>query len=260
MRDKKLRPPRIVKIAGKADIASLQRSIFENENLRGADLSGRRLDQFASVGSHFERCDFSGSTLKSCSFGSGTKTSKYIDCVFDSSRIEFSSGGIARFVRCSFKNVELRNWFCFTVELVDCTFSGGLNKVIFNGRVPEDDRRVAGRSVNQIEGNDFSGADFVDVGFRTGVDLSKQRLPDGPKYLYVPNAERAIGFTRSRVLAWEDSEDKKSAISMLRALDFESSGGQRQLLLYRDDYLLPNGQSQPADAVIHLLAQAGNGA
>jgi hypothetical protein len=33
---------------------------------------------------------------------------------------------------------------------------------------------------------------LIDVSFRTGIDLSQQRLPSGPDYLYLPNAAETM--------------------------------------------------------------------
>jgi hypothetical protein len=112
-------------------------------------------------------------------------------------------GGLSRFVRCSFRNVNIRNWLCFAVELIDCTFSGKLQQAVFNGTPLAQKRALLGRDRNEFHGNDFSAADLIDVGFRTGIDLTRQRLPSGPEYLYLPNAREAVGRARSGIMRWD---------------------------------------------------------
>lgn len=88
------------------------------------------------------------------------------------------------------------------VELIDCTFSGQLRKAIFNGTVHEDDRLNAGQERNKFHGNDFSAMRLIAVDFRTGIDLTRQKLPSGPDYVYVPNAAEAVRQARAAVLGW----------------------------------------------------------
>jgi uncharacterized protein YjbI with pentapeptide repeats len=165
------------RLVGHVGVNSIRRLVFDHEEVDGGDFSGRHLDQFVSIGSRFQSCRFVKMRIEGGSFGAGRETSEYLDCTFDGSRISFGPGGYTRFVRCSFRNVDLRDWFCFSVEIVDCVFTGRLQKVVFNGTVPEADRKDAGRDQNQFEGNDFSGAVLIDVDFRTGIDMERQRMP-----------------------------------------------------------------------------------
>ena len=54
-------------------------------------------------------------------------------------------------------------------------------------------------SRNEIEDNDFSRAKLIDVAFRTGVDLTKQRLPSGPECTYLDVAASALRAVPHRV-------------------------------------------------------------
>jgi hypothetical protein len=114
---------------------------------------------------------------------------------------------------------------------VDCVFSGKLRKTVFNGTVKPEDQSVVGRHTNEFRGNDFSRAKLEDVSFRTGIDLERQKLPEGPSYLYLPDAEAAIQAVRREVIAWSDLDLRQEAMATLNALTVELEGGQRQLLL-----------------------------
>ena len=145
-------------------------------------------------------------------------------------------------------------WFCFAVELVDCTFTGRLRKAIFNGTVPAEQRSMAGRISNDFRGNDFSGMDLRDVGFRTGIDLTLQRLPTGSQYLYVEDATGAVHRARNAVAHWEDLALRREAMVLIEILESEISEGQRQLLLRKDDY-----SSFPGEAIDALFGLLGGG-
>jgi hypothetical protein len=169
-------------------------------------------------------------------FGAGHDLSEYLDCQFDASHIRFGPGGNARFVHCSFRDVDLQEWMCSTVELVDCTFSGVLRSAIFHGAVPPDRQKVVGRVRNEFSGNDFSACRLVDVGFRSGIDLDAQVLPRGPEYLYLRRAEQAVAATRKRVEAWDDPSKRSQVAGFMRLLELNVAGGQKQLLLSADTY------------------------
>jgi hypothetical protein len=205
----------------------------------------------ASVGSLFERCRFERMRIADASFGSGRETSTYRDCSFDGTRTKFMGGGFARFERCSFQDVDFREWFCFTVEFVDCVFSGSLRGCVFNGKVPDDDVRWAGRTMNQITGNDFSRAELWDVGFRTGVDLTAQRLPSGPAYRYISDAASAAARARAAIITWDDLDFRQSCLRILASMEAEVASGQRQWLLRTDAY--PKSVRRHMGAIIELL-------
>lgn len=174
--------------------------------------------------------------IKSAGFGDGRQVSEYVGCNFDGAKLVMAPGGNARFVDGSFEKTTIQSWFCFAVELIDCRFTGRLKKVFFNGTVPTDRQLDFGRMRNRFEGNDFSQADLFDVGFRTGIDLSKQRLPDGDEYVYLPDAAAAIARARLACDAWTDPEDKDAANSLLDVMERDVARGQQQLLMRTEDF------------------------
>ena len=159
-----------------------------------------------------------------------------MDCSFNDAKIHMGPGGYARFVNCTFENVAIDSWFCFAVELVGCSFSGQLHKAVFNGCVPPEKRDVAGHSTNQFEGNDFSRAKLLDVAFRTGIDLSKQRLPSGPEYTYLVDAPSVARQARSAFNALGDPEERKRVRGVLGVMEEDVAAGQSQLLIRVGDY------------------------
>lgn len=222
--------------AGHQRVSADARVALSSQDLVGADFRDRRLMQFSSDGCRFERCDFEGAVIESASFGAGRRVSEYVGCNFDGAKLRMGPAGYAQFVDCSFEKTTIEGWFCFAVEVIDCRFSGRLKKVVFNGTVPSDKQSVSDRARNRFEGNDFSSATLVDVGFRTGIDLSKQSLPEGGAYTYLPDAVSAVRRARLAFNTWEDPGVKSATRGVLAVMEEDVSAGQRQLLMRVDDY------------------------
>lgn len=223
------------RVVGYGTIEPNQLLTLDHVQLKDRDYSGRKLRKFTSIASRFERCRFDAARFDNFAFGSGHELSEYIDCSFDGARFDDYLGGFARFVRCSFKDVDIRDWQCHNTELIDCVFTGRLTECIFYGTVPEQKRPWVGREKNEFRGNDFSGCDLVDVAFRTGIDLSLQRLPTGPEYLYLPDAAAAIERARTAVNEWHDAGLREEGLSLLIGLGFDIERGQHQDLLRAED-------------------------
>jgi hypothetical protein len=242
---------------GRITIPDDQRVVLDHARLHGENYSGRKLLQFASIGSHLRACNFDQMRIQSASFGEGRETSEFVECTFNGTRMDMGPGGFSRFVRCSFHDVTIRNWICLSVEMIDCTFSGRLETAIFNGSVSEDERALIGRATNEFHGNDFSAMDFRDVGFRTGIDLTKQILPSGEDYLYLPHAASAVARAKSRIAGWDDEEMRRGATVIIQGLEYALSGGQRQLLLRASNsYGISGIPRKAVDGLFALLKEA----
>jgi uncharacterized protein YjbI with pentapeptide repeats len=241
------------KIVGQANVPADRRVFLEHLHIRDQDYSGRDLAQFCTVGCRLENCRFDGSRISSAQFGSGREQSEFVGCTFDGAEIDMGPGGCVRFSQCSFQKVRIRNWICFAVELVDCGFSGWLQRAIFNGTVPTGKSAWLGRTRNEFHGNDFSGMDLVDVAFRTGIDLSRQRLPSGPEYLYLDDVGAAIARARLALATRPPTpEVRRASIAIMNGLEKGFSGGQRQTLLRADNYY--SQAIFPRDAVEYLFS------
>lgn len=225
-----------VRRTGRIQISDHARLVLSNQHLIAQDYRGLELLQFSAEGMRFERCAFDGSVIRSGSFGAGRATSEYLGCSFNDAKIHMGPGGYATFVDCTFENVAIDSWFCFAVELVGCSFSGQLHKAVFNGCVPPEKRDAAGRSTNQFEGNDFSRAKLLDVAFRTGIDLSKQRLPSGPEYTYLEDAPSAVRQARITFNGLDGPDEKKCVRGTLAVMEEDVAAGQNQLLIRVNDY------------------------
>ncbi len=211
---------------------------FSGQHFVGEDFSGLQLDYFAAEGCRFEGCSFDHAVIKDASFAVGRHMCEFVGCSFDQAKLNmnYCGGCRARYVDCSFAKTRIRNWICHNLEMVDCFFSGRIQKAVFGGRVLEHDRAFLQRIENQFEGNDFSQATLVDCSFRRGIDLTKQQLPAGPEYTYVPDARDAVKRARKAVEGWDDPEAQAGAMSLLEVCEMNVEGGQEQLLLRVNDY------------------------
>ena len=137
---------------------------------------------------------------------------------------------------------------------MDCVFSGKIKKAFFNGTVPQEDQNELGRRVNDFCGNDFTNVDLIDVGFRSGIDLLKQKLPFGLEYLFLPDAISAIAYASQEVSKWQESKLQQNVVAILKALELELSEGQNQLLIRADSF--SKKQREAAEKVISVLKSA----
>ena len=244
-------------VVGYGKLDPKEHMVFDHENARGVDYSGRILKQFGAVGCRFEHCRFDKMRIGDFSYGAGRETSQYIECTFD--RLRFGhGGGLARFVRCSFKDVDIRGWCSYKTEFIDCVFTGRLRTSIFYGTVPEEDRPWVGREKNEFQGNDFSGAELIDVAFRTGIDLERQRLPSGPDYLYIPDAPAAIERAKRGLADWmPGTELQREALILVEVYGDTVENGQNQLIIHIPDYLKGPAKTprESVDKVVELFSR-----
>jgi hypothetical protein len=242
------------RVVGRMKIDQSRDLVLDHQQLRGADFSGRKVMGFTSIGSRFEGCRFDKLKIEPfrVTFGAGREMSEYIDCSFDGARFYFTPGGYYRFVRCSFRDVDLRDWFCFAVEVIDCVFSGRLRGGIFNGTLREDERAIIGRERNEFHGNDFSAMKLIDVAFRTGIDLTQQKLPTGLDYVYIEDAAEAVQRARASVIHWDELGRRRLALVEVKILEEQVAAGQQQLFLRPADSYSALGKDV-VDAVVALL-------
>lgn len=142
-----------------------------------------------------------------------------------------TSEGYSRFERCSFRDAVITDWICFSLELIDCDFAGArLEQCVFNGEVPRKDARRLKRSRNEFRGNDFSQAELIGVGFRTGIDLNLQKLPHSSDYFYVSDLAKAIRIGRAHLDDFDDADVRESVVIFLDQAEDDLRDGQEQAL------------------------------
>jgi hypothetical protein len=143
----------------------------------------------------------------------GRCPSVYQDCTFDHVDFGGRGGGFllgeARFERCTFRYCRYRWFWASHADFIDCTFIGVMQSAWFWGTTPQGDERPRR---NQFTGNDLSRARPRRVLFRNGVDLSANRLPEGPEYLHLDRFRERLQRARVVVAAWPEEERRDAEI------------------------------------------------
>jgi uncharacterized protein YjbI with pentapeptide repeats len=228
-----------VKTKGKGIVDPNDYLDFENQNLIHEDFSNKKLLGMGSAHSRFENCKFENMKVRSFTPGVGKKYSEYINCSFDGSKFKQLMTDCARFINCTFRNTVIEDMFSFETDFINCIFSGKMKGVVINGSVRKDMRLVLGKEKNEIYGNDLSGVEMDDVGFRTGVDLSQQKLPDSDDYLYLPNSAIILNQAKEIIVdEWPDSGMKGWALAQIQGAQDDVAEGQNQILFNRNDMVL----------------------
>ncbi|RLP06015.1 pentapeptide repeat-containing protein [Propionibacterium australiense] len=200
--------------------------VMYGQEFDSADFSGGKIDWFSVDRSVFRNCDFRKVRVERASWG-GAEWTVFEDCVFDGSRIRFNGVINTRFQNCSFQNVILSKWDSSKFELIGCTFSGRLRSCMFKGRSDS----ALNAPVNVVLDNDFSGAEFIDSDFRWGVDLTRQKLPEGLSVFYAEDSAAAITAAQARVPLITDPELRERVDSWLDTLTMYPEAGQKQLFV-----------------------------
>jgi|688.fasta_scaffold353433_2 hypothetical protein len=228
-----------VRYKGKVNIDPEEYLTIKNQSLRKEDFSKKKFKDFCSVNSHFEDCKFENLRLDGFSTGAGREYSEYINCSFDRSKFKRFRAGRARFINCTFRDTVIHDMFSFEADFINCVFSGKMKGVVINGSVDKEKRSILGREKNEIYGNDLSGVEMNDVGFRTGVDLNRQKLPDTDDYLYLQNPSIILNQAKKMIVdEWPDSEMKEWALAEIQGSQDDVAEGQNQILLNRNDIVL----------------------
>ena len=195
--------------------------MLSRATVRDADFRRVTFDQFAPEGCTFERCDFSGQALdrRYQPLFSSRKQSVFRDCSFAGADLREVRPGQARFERCAFDNARIDAWESFTAEFIDCTFAGRVVNARFYGRPwgSGAERLDPMRTVNAFSGNDFRKAELVGAIFIHGVDIKRQRWPDGPEYVTLDRIHQRIAKVRVGVLEWRDHQARQEALDMLQS-------------------------------------------
>jgi|SRR5208283_1043857 len=232
---------------------------LDHVRVNDQDYSFRRIEMFTAIGSRLRQCRFKNARIGHASFGAGREMSEYVECNFDGIDIGHA-GGHARFVKCSFRDVDIQEWLAQSLELIDCTFSGRLGWAAFCGRIPiEEDRRFLHRERNEFHGNDFSEMKLIEPDFRGGIDLTQQRLPAGPEYLYVADATSAVARLRSGLENWNPNPDvHRSALILADTFTMIVKGGQQQLFLQPGVYYRMSEKTFPREALDRVFGLLRN--
>jgi uncharacterized protein YjbI with pentapeptide repeats len=213
-------PPRVYLKDGLQDVrfsvADDVDVMMSEARMERVDFSGIRFERFRAEACVFVDCNFSRITSRTGGTLGYYPGSTYVGCNFHKADLRRISPGWARFERCAFTDVRMRDWMADNASFVDCVFSGRIVRSAFYGRrtflYPDE---TTSPPPNEVIGNDFANAELVDVSFRSGVDLSRQRLPDGPNYILVDRWPQRVERARQEIESWSNGSLKRTALHVL---------------------------------------------
>ncbi|TWE10092.1 pentapeptide repeat-containing protein [Rudaeicoccus suwonensis] len=212
---------------------------LRKKNFEHANFGERNYIVFNSAGCKFEYCSFDNTVISGAVFGSGgpdnVGRSTYRKCTFNNAKIDVSVTGFASFYQCSFEQSDISHLNARSADFVDCIFSGTIRHSIFAGAMDERYRTPGDRTINHIDGNDFSEATLVNVTFELGVDLNRQKLPLSEDYFYFPDAKGALERAAA-ALSKFPPDAYPSARAFVKVRKSSLSRGQSQILVRLNDY------------------------
>ncbi|MDX1507090.1 MAG: hypothetical protein R3358_02340 [Woeseiaceae bacterium] len=215
---------------GRVEIDPDSHQVIDGERIANRSFDGVELEKFTAINSRFTNCTFVDARIRDACWGGGRKRTDYVECSFDGAQFGSISPGNARFVDCSFDNVRISEFFARDIELIDCKFSGLLEKGFLNGRRDATKFRFFERRRNKIEGNDFSECELRDFSFRTGIRLERGKLPSGPNYVFIDDLRSALEGARAHVAGWDSANDRRLGDAIIQSMEIDLKGGQRQQL------------------------------
>ena len=107
-----------------------RRLVIKDQQVEDVDYSDQKVDYVAVTAPRLRRCRFERLRLVEAALSGGGVVSEYVDCSFDGSHFTIVFPGSARFIRCRFREVRINEWFGDQAELIDCVFTGVIEKAV----------------------------------------------------------------------------------------------------------------------------------
>ena len=211
--------------------------ILKNVHYNQKEFSNCKLSTICVINSKFTHCHFENLKVDcNATLGGGKIASTYIDCSFDNSNFG-RIGGVVTFIRCTFRNVVIKEMFATMMEFIDCTFSGKLNKVVFFGAPPQEKlRQLINRNVNRFEGNDLSQLNLSeDIGFRRGIDFLKQKMPTNDNFLYLYDP-MLVERTKDKLKLLPHKGYQGDLLFTIEGFELDMKNGQKHFILNLNQY------------------------
>lgn len=198
--------------------------LLQHATLSDVDFGRASFDKLAPSGCTFVSCDFRKATVdrRLQPLFKAKRRNLFRDCRFDGADLRAIDPGTSRFESCVFDGADLDGWSAQTAEFVDCHFAGRLARVRFYGKPwrPGAAELDPKRTSNEFRGNDFSEAELVDVAFLMGIDLARQRWPEGDDYVRLDRIHQRLTRGRTEIARWKDLTARSEALDMVRTLSF----------------------------------------
>ena len=206
------------------------------------DLARSKFERLMPSGCTFVRCDFRTTTLdrRLSPLFKAREQNTFRECRFEGADLRAIDPGASRFESCVFDGADLRGWNASMAEFIDCHFAGRVERVRFYGRPwgsgAED--LIPARTVNAFRGNDFREAEMIDVAFVMGIEIEKQRWPQGDEYVRLDRIHQRLTRGHGAILRWKDLAPRGEAMAMMQDLS----------LLYRQQNEVIARRSDPRRA------------
>ena len=198
--------------------------LLQHVTVSDVDLARATFERIAPTACTFERCDFRTVTLdrRLQPLFKARHRNVFRECRFEGADLRSIDPGASRFEKCVFDGADISGWSAATAEFVDCRFAGRVEHVRFYARPwgPLASEIEPRRTVNEFRGNDFREAEMVDVAFLMGIDIGKQRWPEGDEYVRLDRIHQRLTRGRSEILQWKDLEERGEALEMVQQLSF----------------------------------------
>jgi uncharacterized protein YjbI with pentapeptide repeats len=223
--------------------------LFKNALVKEVAFQRGNVPTIAVFDSVFESCDFSDARLGAGSLGYDGQ-SKFISCpIYSNANVKCRSSAMFASKPAHSKNTPDR-WLCLTAEFIHCTFVGDIEHVVFSGRPWGPMAPRVRRQVNLFIDNDFTRANLTDCSFQRSIDLHRQSLPDGNRYVRVADAARRVNVALQVVANWPNGDLKRRVLAGLN-VHARIAREQSELFVRRDE--LGGDLGQDANDAIHNL-------
>ena len=198
--------------------------LLQGARVADVDFGRAAFDRLSPSACVFESCDFRNVKLdrRMLPLFKAKRRNVFRRCRFDGADMRSIDPGSSRFEGCTFDGADLDGWTATAAEFIDCHFAGRLTHVRFYGKPwgPGAAELIPARTKNEFRGNDFRGAELVDVAFLMGIDVAKQRWPDGDEYVRLDRIHQRLTRGRTEILRWKDLEARGEALQMFQSLSF----------------------------------------
>lgn len=206
-----------------AEVGSLSGAVLLHRiTVSDVDFARAAFDRLSASGCVLARCDFRQAAFdrRLAPLFEARERNVFRECRFDGIDLRAIDPGGSRFESCAFDGADMTGWTTTRAEFVDCHFAGRVERVRFYGRPwgPGASELRLSRAVNEFHGNDLRDAELVDVAFVMGIDLSKQRWPEGDAYVRLDRIHQRLARGHAEILRWKDLDVRGQALAMLQGL------------------------------------------
>jgi|GEM_PF-1845187 len=172
------------------DYAEFHDMLISSCTFKDVSFEGVRIQNVRNFANRFERCSFANSVFRESSLGAGYggDVTEYHDCDFSGTKMKGCSATFPLFEKCRFERVYLDDVDFKGSRFVECSFSGFLQGVTFQGiyvpQIPTDWHPPKALR-NPMKDIDFSKSRANGLRFATDINLRDVALPTPQGHLFI---------------------------------------------------------------------------